>query len=72
MLRVNINLFEVSDGGLEDPNVRKPYGNIIFKSDPQMAVTLRRFEDFMFGHLGENGLRRVTRKECGRGELYRW
>jgi len=72
VLGVNISLFEVSDGGLEDLNVRKPYGNIICKSDPKMAMTLRRFQDFMFGRLGENGLRRVTRKESGRGELYRW
>ena len=72
MLRVNINLFEVSDGWLEDLNVRKPYGNIICKSDPKMAMTLCRFQDVVFGRLGENGLRRVTHKESGRSELYRW
>jgi hypothetical protein len=72
MLGMNIDLLEMSDGWLEDLDVRKPDGNIIREGDPEMAVTLGGFQDFVAGRLVENGLRCVANKESGSRELYRW
>jgi len=69
MVGMNIDLLEMDDGGLEDLDVRKSHGKIICKSDPEMAVTLGGFQDFLTRSLGENGLRRVACKECGCSEL---
>jgi hypothetical protein len=57
---MNIDLFEVCGGGLEDLDVREPYRNIVGKRDPEMVMTSRRFQDFMCRGPGEHGLRRVT------------
>ena len=50
---MNINLLEMSDSWLEDLDVRKPHGNIIREGDPEMAVTLGGFQDFVAGRLVE-------------------
>jgi len=57
---MNIDLLEVGDSRLEHLDVRKPHGNIIRESDPEMAVTVGGFQDFVTGSLGENGLRRLA------------
>ena len=44
----------MSDGWLDDLDVRKPHGNIIREGDPEMAVTLGSFQDFVAGRLVEN------------------
>ena len=60
MLGMNIDLLEVSNGWLDDLDVRKPHGNIIREGNPEMAVTLGGFQDFVAGRLVENRLRCVT------------
>ena len=44
----------MSDGWLDDLDVRKPNRNIIREGDPQMAVTLGGFQGFAAGRLVEN------------------
>ncbi len=62
----------MGDGGLEHLDVRKPHGNIIREGNPEMAVSLSGFQDFLTRGLGENGFRRVACKECGCSELDGW
>ena len=72
VLGMNIDLLEMSDGWLDDLDVRKPDGNIIREGDPEIAVTLGGFQDFVAGRLVENRLRCVANKGSGSRELYRW
>jgi hypothetical protein len=72
VLRVNVNLLEMSDRGLEDLDMRKPNGNILRKGNPEVAVSLSSLQYCIHRCLGENGLRCVARKESGSGEFYRW
>jgi hypothetical protein len=51
---MNIDLLEMSDGWLDDLDVRKPHGNIIREGNPEMAVNLGRFQDLVAGRLVEN------------------
>ena len=62
----------MSNGWLDDLDARKPTGNIIGEGNPEMAVTLGGFQDFVAGRLVENGLRCVADKESGGREFYRW
>ena len=72
MLRVNVNLFEMSDGGLEDFDVRKPHGHILRKGDPEAAVRMGSVQDVAGRCLGKHGRRGVASKEPGSSEFYRW
>jgi len=67
---MNVNLFEMRDGGFNDLDVRKAHGNIIRESDPQTALTLSVCQDVLAARLRENGLRRVANQESGSSELY--
>lgn len=72
VLGMNIDLFEMCDGGFKDLDVRKAHGNIICESDPQTALTLSKYQDVLAARLRENGLRRVASQESGSSELYGW
>ena len=54
MLGMNIDLLEMSNGWLDDLDVRKPHGNIIREGHPEMAVTLGGFQNVVAGRLVEN------------------
>ena len=54
VLGMYIDLLEMSDGWLDDLDVRKPHGNIIREGDPEMAAALGGFQDFVAGRLVEN------------------
>jgi len=66
---VNIDLIEMGGRGLEYLDVRKPYGNIVRESDPQLAITLGPFQNFLARCLSQNGFWCVAGKELGGGEL---
>ncbi len=44
----------MSNGWLDDLDVRKPHGKIIREGNPEMAVALGGFQDFVAGRLVEN------------------
>jgi len=69
---MNIDLIEVGGGCLEYLDVRKPYGNVVRENDPQLAITLGPFQNFLARCLSQNGFWCVAGKELGGGELDRW
>ena len=71
MVRMNINLLEVSDRRLENLDMRKPYGNIIREGNPEVAASLGSLQNFAGGRLREYGFRGVPREEPGRSEFDR-
>ena len=72
VIRVNIDLIEMRGRWLEYLDVREPYWKVVRERDPQLAIALDSFQNFLARCLGQNGFWCVAGKKPGGGELDGW